>query len=532
MRNPLGLCLAVLLATGLARSAKAAEPSAAPPPPSPTAASSALRHPDLSGLEPAVAEQIGAIRGALDEELARPAADPKQVAAAYGDLGQVYLAYGWNDAAADCFRLAAERDESQVSWIYLLGAAEQAAGRLEPAAAAYARALEMSPAARVAAIRLGEILLLEGRPDEAEKILKPTLAVPSLAPAAHSLLGQAALARREWPAAIEHLEAALAAVPEANRLHHPLAQAYRGQGDRAKAEEHLALAGQVGLRPTDPLLDAATSLRTGARLALMSGKTAARAGRYADAAEQFRRALAANPASTEARVNLGTMLANLGDRAGAAEQFREALARDPENATAHLNLASLLAAQPDPAASQEALEHARAAAAALPEDAEVRRFHAQLLREAGRLDEALSEYAQAIERNPGDETARLGQAETLVRLARYAEAKRKLEEGLTQLPTSGLLSHALARLLAACPDLTQRDGKKALELAVAVWNAQPSSAHAETLALALAESGQCDQAAEWQQKAIDAAKSEGLAGRVEGLMTAQTVYAKGAPCRP
>ena len=532
MRNSPGLCLAVLLATGLARSAKAAEPSAAPPPPSPTAASSALRHPDLSGLEPAVAEQIGAIRGALDEELARPAADPKQVAAAYGDLGQVYLAYGWNDAAADCFRLAAERDESQVSWIYLLGAAEQAAGRLEPAATAYARALEMSPAARVAAIRLGEIRLLEGRPDEAEKILKPALDISPLAPAAHAFLGQAALARRDWPAAIEHLEAALAAVPEANRLHHPLAQAYRGQGDRAKAEEHLALAGQVGLKPPDPLLDAATSLRTGARLALMSGKTAARAGRYADAAEQFRRALAANPASTEARVNLGTMLANLGDRAGAAEQFREALARDPENATAHLNLASLLAAQPDPAARQEALEHARAAAAALPEDAEVRRFHAQLLRDAGRLDEALPEYAQAIERNPGDETARLGQAETLVRLARYAEAKTKLEEGLTQLPTSGLLSHALARLLAACPDPTQRDGKKALELAVAVWNAQPSSAHAETLALALAESGQCDQAAEWQQKAIDAAKAAGLDDREKELAGRLAVYAKGAPCRP
>ena len=74
----------------------------------------------------------------------------------------------WNDAAADCFRLAAQRDGGEVSWTYLLGAAEQAAGRLDSAAAAYTRTLEMSPAAGVAAIHLAEIRLLEGRPDVAE----------------------------------------------------------------------------------------------------------------------------------------------------------------------------------------------------------------------------------------------------------------------------------------------------------------------------------------------------------------------------
>ena len=44
-------------------------------------------------------------------------------------------------------------------------------------------------------------------------------------------------------------------MPEVTRLHYPLALAYRGLNDRAKAEEHLAKAGQVGLKPPDPLLD-------------------------------------------------------------------------------------------------------------------------------------------------------------------------------------------------------------------------------------------------------------------------------------
>ena len=488
-----------------------------------------VRTPDLSGLEPAVAEQIGQMQRALTDELAKPKPEPREVAVAYGELGQVYLAYGWNDAAADCFRLAAKSDDRDVSWPYLLGAAEQAAGRLESAIAAFTRALDLSPAAAVAGIHLGEIRLLQGHTEEAEAVLKRALSLPPLAPSAHSLLGQAALARHDFKAAIEHLEAALADVPDANRLHHPLALAYRGLGDRAKAEEHLAQAGQVGLKPPDPLLDAVAALKTGERLALMSGKTAARAGRFADAAQEFRRALAARPESVEARVNLGAMLANLGDRAGAIEQFREALKRDPENVTSHFNLATLLATGPE---RQEALAHIEAALARRPEDAEARRLRAQLLRDAGRPEEALPEYARAVELAPGDETARLGEAETLVRLARYAEARKKLDEGLTQISGSGLLSHALARLLAACPDTSVRDGKRALELAAAVWNARPASAHAETLALALAETGQCDEAAKWQQKAIEAARAEGLEGRIEGLTLKLEFYAKGAPCRP
>ena len=490
-----------------------------------------VRFPDLSGLEATVAEQIGGMQRTLQSQLAEPGGGPRKLAAAYGDLGQVYLAYGFNDAAADCFRRAARSDDRTPAWPYLLGAAEQAAGRLDPAAEAFTRALDSSPAAGVAAIHLGEIRLLEGRPEEAEAVLERALAIPALAPAAHSLLGQAALARRDFKAAVEHLEAALAAVPDANRLHHPLALAYRGLGERAKAEEQLAQAGQVGLRPPDPLLDAVGELRMGARLALMSGRTAARAGRFADAAQEFRRALAAEPESVEARVNLGSMLANAGDRAGAVEQFREALKRDPKNATAHFNLAALLA-DGSGSAPAEALTHAEAAVADRPEDAEARSLKARLLRDAGRPEEALPEYARALELAPGDETARLGEAETLVRLARYAEARRKLEEGLRQMPASGLLSHALARLLAACPDRSARDGARALDLAVAVWNAQPAAAHAETVALALGELGRCKEAGLWQQKAIEAARQEGLSARIGILTRGLPLYAQGPPCRP
>src|SRR4029079_13773996 len=185
---------------------------------------------------------------------------------------------------------------------------------------------------------LGEIRLLQGKLDEAETALRKALEVPGTSAAAHSFLGQTALARRDFKAAAEHLEAALAAVPEANRLHYPLALAYRGLNDRARAEEQLAKAGQVGLKAPDPLLDGVANLRVGERVALMRGRVAAQAGRYADAAQEFRKALAAQPERVEARVNLGSVLALSGDRAGAIDQFQEALKREPANATAHFNL--------------------------------------------------------------------------------------------------------------------------------------------------------------------------------------------------
>ena len=119
-----------------------------------------------------------------------------------------------------------------------------------------------------------------------------------------------------------------------------------------------------------------------------------------------------------------------------------------------------------------------------------------------------------------------------MRLARYAEARRKLEEALRQIPASGVLSHALARLLAACPDRSVRDGTRALELALAVWHARPAAAHAETVALALAELDRCSEAAEWQRNTIEVARRQGLEARIPDLTRALAAYEKSSPCRP
>jgi len=48
----------------------------------------------------------------------------------------------------------------------------------------------------------------------------------------------------------------------------------------------------------------------------------------------------------------------------------------------------------------------------------------------------------------------------------------------------------------------------------------------------MAELGRCSEAAEWQRKAIEAARQQGLEARTGDLARALATYEKGPPCRP
>ena len=487
-------------------------------------AQSPLPAPSLEGLEPEVAAQLRDARALVDTLTV-----PAEKAEALGELGRLYHAYGLADAAAPAYTNASALAPKDFRWYYYLAHLHQDAGRLPEAEAAYGKTLELQPGFLTAWVHLGEVMLARGRTDDAERILKEALAADPRNAAARAGLGEIALSRRQFQEAVEHLEAALAAAPEADRLHHPLALAYRGLGNLDKAKEHLAKAGRVGVRPSDPLMDELAQLRQGEMAHLLRGRVAFRFGRYADAAAEFRKAVEARPESVSARINLGAALTQTGDRRGAVQQFQAALKLAPDSATAHFNLALLLAQD---GYDSEAIQHLEESVRIEPRDGMAHLELAEALVRTGRPATALIHFEKAAGFVPQEERAWMGQANLLVSMERYREALDVLESASGNMPSSGRIAHGLARLLAAAPDPALRDGKRALDLALQVHAARSSATYIETVALSLAEQGRCDEAAEWQEKAVEAARQEGPQERVPALEKELARYRAGAPCRP
>jgi len=178
----------------------------------------------------------------------------------------------------------------------------------------------------------------------------------------------------------------------------------------------------------------------------------------AEAAEEFRAAIAIQPDSPETHANLGNALEALGRAGEARQEFAAALRIDPGFAGGHYDLGlSLLRAgrlddaagefrsalqfDPGHASARNNLGLALAASGRLPEAMEQYRLALKLdpeLPEAhlnlgngffrlGRLDEAVGEYREALRLYPGYAGAHSNLAQALAGLGRHREAEEELE---------------------------------------------------------------------------------------------------------
>jgi tetratricopeptide (TPR) repeat protein len=371
-----------------------------------------------------------------------------------------------------------------------------------------------------AEVRLGEALKL--RPDQAVVRFE---------------LGRAALARQEYALAVEHLTTALTLSSDADAVHYPLALAYRGLGDLAKANEHLERrAGRGSRRATagmsipfpDPLMAALDGIIQTPQFFRERGLDAAAVGNWREAAEYYRRGVEADPNYAAMRVNLGIALDRIGDVRGALEQYRAALDLDPRLPEAHYGLGELLERG---GRDQEAIDEYEAAVTESPTFAAAHLKLADALRRTDRLDESLSQYREVLTLEPADAPARFGEAMALVRLERYAEAVERLTEATKVHPEHPAFRQALARLLAAAPDDRVRDGERAWKLVQALPDTERHPGAFETMAMALAELGHFDLASDWQRLAMSTAARVGRSDVAQRMAANLARYQQRLPCR-
>ncbi len=484
----------------------------------------------LDGLEPVVAEQLERARSWTIETWTSDAATMEERMERLWDLAIAYHAYELRDAALTAYSLGQEWVPGDPRWPYARGMVLVEMGRYEDAITDFRNSLSLDQDSTLSRLRIALAWREIGKNEVAEVMLQEVLLRQPENLAAQAALGELALDRGDFGGAVERLQSVLERVPDANRLHYSLALAYRGLGDREKAQEHLEQRGLVGIRPDDPFLEEVASAARGERLALIRGRSAFRASRFEEAMAAFDEAVAAAPDSVRALSDRAAAATSLGLVDQALADLERATQLDPTNLTAVFNLARL---RQHTGAYEEAVELLSQVVAGNPRDTEARRLLAEAQRGVGNLPEAIAGLEIVVDLAPSDEAAHIELAKARTAAERYEEALSGVESAHQLLPSSGNIAHLLARLLASLPVLELRNGDRAFGLARAVYEARPTVSHAETVALALAEMGHCEEAAEWQGAALEAASTQYPVERVTQLRAVYDRYFRAElGCRP
>jgi hypothetical protein len=98
-------------------------------------------------------------------------------------------------------------------------------------------------------------------------------------------------------------------------------------------------------------------------------------------------------------------------------------------------------------------------------------------------------------------------------------------------PAQPAFARALARLLASAPDDRVRDGRQALTLTQQLLAKRQTLDLGETMAMALAELGQYEQAAAFQREVMAAVQKGGHQDVVKELARNLELYERREPCR-
>ena len=494
--------------------------------------------PDLARVEPAVREQAKERYAALQELLTKAGATAADKGQAYGNLAMLLHAGEYYQAAEPAYLNAADLAPQEARWPYLLGHLHKSMGNPTQALADFTRALEITPTDMPTLVWLGRLYLDNGEPEKALPLFERAQKVAPHEVSVLAGLGQAALAQRDYPRAVSVLEEALALPRTSSSVHSPLAMAYRGLGDMAKAEAHLKQWKNTEVLVPDPVrqqLD--LSLQSGLSYELR-GVRALEQHDYKAAEGFFRTGIPLAPGTTmlgrSLRHKLATALVLQGDVRGAFQQFSEVVKLAPQDgpdetaAKAHYSLGVLMASA---GRGREAVAHLSSAVKFNPNYLEARQALGDALSRAGQPEPALAQYAEVVRLNPRSGEARFGSAMALVRLNRYREARDSLVESTRLLPDDLQLRHALARVLAAAPDAGARNGSQALSITQQLLSAGRTTEVGETLAMAYAELGQFSEAAGIQRDILAAASRAGFNADVRRMTANLRLYERGQACR-
>ena len=276
-----------------------------------------------------------------------------------------------------------------------------------------------------------------------------------------------------------------------------------------------------------------------------------RQGESDEAIAAFRKALDFVPKHGRVNSDLGIVLMNRKRFAEAAPHLRIALEQNRDDIDARKRLVVALCLSGN---AQQALDHARHLVASDRRDPFARLFLAKALRAGGDLDEAIVHYRASfglvlprgvrfpaaarrmlnlVETDPSDEYARLFYAKALQSRQRAELAVAEYQKVLLSHPNWVTAQNDLAWLLATHSDANIRDGVESLVLARSACQQTAFKVPAilDTLAAALAENGQFDEAVQTIDQAILLATQQDASALLEQLSVHRSLFLQQQPFR-
>jgi tetratricopeptide (TPR) repeat protein len=367
-------------------------------------------------------------------------------AAAHLHLGSVYQAEQKPEAVSE-LQKAYELSPRDANVALLVGNAEADAGQDAQALPILEQAHRLAPGSTQASYQLALVLQRMNRVPDAISLLKSVVeAEPNNADALVNL-GLALTQTHEARDGIPYLQRAILLAPKNVTAHQNLAAAYLQVNETADAIEQLKTA--IGLNPDSPQLHydlgaaykveddsahAIPELEEAAKLdptvyepQYLLGTLYMQQARYDEAAPRLEASLKLHPANGDGWATLGSVYNKLDRLPEAVTALQEAIKQMPGQADPHLTLAAVLVKQkkPEEAAAERKLAANLMRAHMDFQRAEVATNSGKSLLAAGKVDDAVVEFRNAISFDPGYAEAHAQLAIALEKQGKTAEAAQE-----------------------------------------------------------------------------------------------------------
>jgi len=166
----------------------------------------------------------------------------------YG-LGRLKYSDQKFESAIKCFQRTLQIEPRSVKAENNLGLAYEALNRNEDAMAAYRAAIDLEKTSAHPSeqpiFNLGAILLKNGDPGQAERLLRQAILIAPKDPEIHEKLGDLCAQRRQFDEARVEYQKAIAISPNNGSLHYLLAQTYKREGLKNEADIEFSRASEL-----------------------------------------------------------------------------------------------------------------------------------------------------------------------------------------------------------------------------------------------------------------------------------------------